>query len=180
MKPLASTGEKRMVLRRIIVYGIAIFLLGVLQCSFFSRLSPFGSTPDLMLSAIGAIAMLDNKKATVICAISAGYFIDAIGSTAPSFSALFYLVCGTVAILIGEKLIPKLLSFLLLMLPMLVLRGIGTYLNLWIALAKLPPISAIPSIILPELLSTLLLSIPIYFLIKLCMIPIGARNKFSF
>ena len=180
MKRLASTGEKRMLLRRLIVYGVTLFLLGVLQCSFFSRLAPFGSTPDLMLSAICAIAMLDNKKSTVICAIAAGYFIDAIGSTAPSFSALFYLVCGTVAILIGEKLITKLLSFLLLMIPMLLLRGIGTYLNLWIVLGKLPEITALPSILLPELLSTLLLSIPVYFLIKLCMIPIGARNKFSF
>ncbi|MBE6576987.1 MAG: hypothetical protein E7653_02470 [Ruminococcaceae bacterium] len=180
MKSLTSSGEKRMLLRRIIVYGIAIFLIGVLQCSFFSRLSPFGSTPDLIISTVCAIAMLDNKKAAIICAISAGYFIDALGSTAPSFSALFYLIAATVAILIGEKLIPKLLSFLLLMLPMLVLRGIGTYLNLWIAIGKLPAASVLGSIILPELLSTFTLCIPVYFLIKLCMLPIGARNKFSF
>ncbi len=169
-----------MLLRRLIVYGIAIFLIGVLQCSFFSRLSPFGSTPDLIISAVCAIALLDNKKAALVCAIAAGYFIDALGSTAPSFSALFYLLAATLAIIIGEKLIPKLLSFLLLMLPMLALRGAGTYLNLWIAVGKLPALSVFGSVILPELLSTLTLCVPVYFLIKLCMLPIGARNKFSF
>lgn len=180
MKPLSSSGQKRMLLRRLIVYGIAIFFIGVLQCSFFSRLSPFGATPDLILSTVCAIALLDNKKAAVICAIAAGYFIDALGATSPSFSALFYLVAATVAILLGEKLIPKLLSFLILMLPMLALRGVGTYLNIWIAVRKLPPLSVLGSMILPELASTLVLCIPIYFLIKLCMLPIGARNKFSF
>ncbi len=180
MKRLSSSGEKRLLLRRLIVYGIAIFLIGVLQCSFFSRLAPFGSTPDLILCALCAIALLDNKKAALVCSIAAGYFIDALGAVAPSFSALFYLVAVTVAILIGEKLIPKLLSFLLLMLPMLAIRGVGTYLALWISAEKLPTLSVLPSVILPELLSTLTLCVPIYFLIKLCMLPIGARNKFSF
>ena len=180
MKPLASTGEKRKILRRVIVYSIVIFVLGVLQCSFFSRLSPFGATPDLMICAICAIALLDNGKSAIITAIAAGYFIDALGATGASFSALLYLVAAAIAVVMGEKLIRKLLSFLLLMLPMLALRGIGTYLCLWISAAKLPVPSVLLSIILPELLSTFLLCIPIYFLIKLCILPIGARNKFSF
>ena len=180
MKRLSSSGEKRMVLRRLIVYSIAIFFIGVLQCAFFSRLAPFGATPDLMLCAICAIAMLDNKKSALICAIAAGYFLDALGSTSPSFSALFYLVAATVAVLIGEKLIPQLLSFLLLMLPMLALRAVGTYINLWIAAGMLPSASVILGTIFTEGISTLALCIPIYFLIKLCMIPIGTRNKFSF
>jgi rod shape-determining protein MreD len=180
MKPLSSSGQKRMLLRRLIVYGIAIFFIGVLQCSFFSRLSPFGATPDLILCTVCAIALLDSKKSAAICSIAAGYFIDALGATSPSFSALFYLVAATLAIIIGEKLIPRLLSFLILMLPLLALRGIGTYFNIWIAIRRLPPPSVFLSIILPELISTLVLCIPIYFLIKLCMLPIGARNKFSF
>ncbi len=180
MKPLASSGEKRMILRRVIVYSITIFLLGVLQCSFFSRLSPFGATPDLMISAICAIALLDNGRSALICSIAAGYFIDALGATSPSFSALLYLGAAALAIIIGEKLMPRLLPFLLLMLPMLATRGVGTYISLWIFTAKLPHPSVLLSIILPELASTLLLCVPVYFLIKLCMLPIGARNKFSF
>ena len=180
MRSLASTGEKRMILRRIIVYGIVIFVLGVLQCSFFSRLSFIPATPDLMISAVCAIALLDNGKSSVIAAIAAGYFIDALGATGPSLSALIYLLVAALAVAIGEKLIPRLLSFLLLMLPMLAVRGVGTYLSLWVATSKLPTPTVMPSIILPELLSTLVLCIPIYFLIKLCLIPIGARNRFSF
>jgi hypothetical protein len=181
MKSIATSGEKRILLRRIIIYTSVIFLLGVLQCSFFSRLSPFGATPDIMLAIVSAIALLDTeKKSAIVAGIGAGYFIDALGATSPSFSALFYLLCATVAIIIGEKLLPRLLSYLLLMLPLLALKAISTYLNIWITTTKLPPISVFGGIATPELLSTLLLCIPVYFLIKLCILPIEARSKFSF
>ena len=181
MKSIATSGERRTLLRRIIIYSIVIFFLGVLQCSFFSRLSPFGATPDMMLALVCAIALIDTeKRAAWVAGIGAGYFIDALGATAPSFSALFYFVCATFAIIMGEKLIPKLLSFLLLMIPMLVLKALCTYSNLWVATGIRPPFSVMGGVILPELLSTLVLCIPIYFLIKLCMLPIEARSKFSF
>jgi hypothetical protein len=35
-------------------------------------------------------------------------------------------------------------------------------------------------VILPEAISTICLSIPVYLLIKLCYLPIRSRNKFGF
>lgn len=180
VKNISGGAEKRMILRRVLIYGCAAFLLGVLQCSFFSRLKPFGATPDLILGSLCAIALLDNKKSAVVYAIGAGYFIDALGSVSPSFGALFYLVCAVIAVTVAEKIIPQFFSFAILLLPMLVCRALYTYLSLWLSLGSLPPIGASMGLILPEMLSTFVVCLPVYFVIKLCTIPIGARSRFSF
>ncbi len=175
-----SGTEKRAVLRRIFIYGAAIFFLGILQCSFFSRLKPFGATPDLMLGAVCAIALLDGKGAAAVSAVGAGYFIDALGAVSPSFSPIFYLLCAVTASLLAEKLIPKFISFILSMLPLIAIKAIYTLICLTIAFGSLPSLSAAIPLILSEALSTLIICVPVYFLIKLCTIPICARSKFSF
>ena len=96
-----SSVGKRMILRRVIIYGAAVFLIGVLQCSFFSRLKPFGATPDLLLGVIAAIALLDNRESATVAAVAGGFFIDALGAIPPSFSSIFYLVCAVIAIAIS-------------------------------------------------------------------------------
>lgn len=176
----SGSAERRGVIRRVVIYGIAAFLLGVSQCSFFSRLGLFGATPDLILGSLGAIVLLDNKRAALVYAVAAGYFIDALGALPPSFSPLFYLACATFVSIIAEKLIPRFISYVIILVPLVVFRAVFTYLNLWISLGALPPIGASLGIVLPEMLSTFILCLPVYYLIKLCTIPIGARSKFSF
>lgn len=180
MQSRQGGAEKRMILRRVLIYGAAAFILGVLQCSFFSRLKPFGATPDIILGSLCAVSMLDNKKAAAIYAVGAGYFIDSIGATAPSFGAMFYLLCAVLASALAEKLIPRFFSYALMLLPLLVCRAVYTYLCLWLSAGELPPIGLSFGIILPEAISTFILCLPVFFLIKLCTLPIGARGRFTF
>lgn len=180
MRNLSNAGDRRSVLRRIVIYGAAIFLLGVLQCAFFSRLKIFGATPDLILGTVLAILMLDNKYAAAVSAVGAGYFIDAIGASIPSFSALFYLLAVAILFVMAGKLLNKLASFMLLLLAALPIRAVFTYLNLCLTFGKAAPISCVWTVILPEALCTFLFCVPIYFLIKLCTVPISSRSKFSF
>ena len=175
-----SGNENRALLRRILIYGAAIFVLGILQCSFFSRLRPFGAVPDLMLGTVCAIALLDGKSASIVSAVCAGYFIDTLGAVSPSFSPLFYLLCATISALLAEKLIPKFISFALAMLPLLALKAIYTLISVTAAYGSFPALSAALRLLVSETLSTAIVCIPVYFLIKLCTIPICARSKFSF
>lgn len=172
MNNLSGAGEKRLLLRRIIVFGAVAFILGILQCSFFSRLKPFGAVPDLILGALCAIIMLDNKKSGAVFAVAAGYYIDAIGAVPPSFSPVFYLLCVVVLSKVSEKIMPQFVSFAVLMLPAVVLRALFTYTNMCISLSGLPPFRVFIEAALPEALCTYIFCLPIYFLIKLCMYPI--------
>ena len=180
MRRIADTGEKRMLLRRIIVYTALFFFLGVAQCSFFSRLKPFGATPDVVLGGICAVLMLDNKKSAAVCAIAAGYFVDALGAVPPSFSPLFYLACVALIGYLSDKFMPSFASFAMLMLPASLLRAVFTYLNLLITMGKAASFgAAITSVMLPEMISTFVVCLPIYFLVKLCMLPIGTKGRFE-
>ena len=176
MRSFADTGEKRILLRRILIFGGAFFLLAILQCSFFSYLKPFGATPDIVLGGICAAIMLDNKKTAAVCALGAGYFIDALGSPTLAFSPLFYLICVAVVGWISDKLIPRFASFCVLLLPALLLRAIYTYASLWIHTQSFPAVIPLVSIILPEIISTFVFCLPVYFVIKLCLIPIDAKG----
>lgn len=177
MKNLSGAGEKRLLVRRIIVFGLVAFFLGILQCSFFSRLKPFGAVPDIILGSLCAIIMLDNKKSGAVYAVAAGYFIDAIGAVPPSFSPVFYLLCVVALGMISEKMMPRFVSFAVLMLPAALLRAVFTYLNMCIALSDSPPFGIFLRTALPEMLCTYLFCLPVYFLIKLCMYPIHLDRK---
>ena len=176
LNSFSPTGEKLRILRRIIIFGLVAFFVCIVQCSFFSRLKPFGATPDITLGAIAAIIMLDNKKTAAVYAVGAGYFLDAIGATPPSLSPVFYLLTVAVLGFITEKMMPSLLSFSAVMLPKVCLRAVFTYISLWISLGAFPPPVYLLSVILPEMLSTFIFCLPVYFLIKLCMLPIGSRG----
>ena len=105
-----------------------------------------------------------------------GYFLDAIGATPPSLSPVFYLLAVVVLGFVSEKMMPRFLSFGALMLPTVALRAIFTLVSLWISLGAFPPLVYWGSVILPEALSTFIFCLPVYFLIKLCMIPIGSKG----
>ena len=177
--PSART-EKTAIFRRALIYGLAIFFLGIFQCAFFSRLKPFGSTPDLILGVVCAVLLIDNKHAALICAVCGGYFIDAIGAVPPCFSTVVYLLAVTLTISAAQKLLPRLPSFLLLLLPAALVRAGFTYISLCLTYGSAAPLSALTSVILPEAIATICFSIPVFFLIKLCYIPIRSRTKFSF
>lgn len=179
IKKLVDTGEKRMLWRRIIIYGIAFFVLAILQCAFFSRLKPFGATPDLILGGICAVMLLDDKKAAAVCAVGAGYFVDALGAVHLSFSPVFYLLCVACIGFITDKLIPGLASFSLSLLPAVLLGAVRTYISIWVSFSALPSLLAVWKILLLEIVVTVIFSIPVYFIIKLCTVPIDAKGRFN-
>ncbi len=167
-KQRVSFSERRLILRRIIVYSAAFFVLGILQCSFFSRLSPFGATPDIVLGGICAVCMLDGKRAAAVCAVSAGFFVDALGALPPSFSPLFYLLCVVSIGAITDKMMQSFVSFCVCLLGALLLGAAYTYFCTALAGGALISILAIWRTLVSGALGTFIFSLPTYPLIKLC------------
>ncbi len=175
-KNLADTGHRLLFWRRVIVYSILFFLLGVLQCAFFSPLSILGGTPDIVLGGVCALSMLDNKKAAAVCAVGGGYFLDALGSQGLSFSPLFYLLCVVIIGRISEKMMPSIVSYGVCLLPAAALGAAYTFVNLWIALGVFPTIKVLLGAILPYILSTVICCLPIYFVVKLATLIVLPRR----
>lgn len=167
-------------LKRILFYGIATLLLGSLQCAFFPLLDFCPATPDLIITMLTAIALLDSPKSAAICALASGFFIDAIGSSGIALSPVIYLLGVMIVSFFTDKILKGFPSFLLLLIPTLLWRAFSTYAYAAISEKALPAASIFADIILPELLCTALLAIPVYFIVKLCTVPLQSHGRFNF
>lgn len=167
-------------IKRIVIYGLLTLILGSAQCSFFPILKICPSTPDLMMGTLLAISLLDSNKSASVCAVAAGFFIDAVGGTGPAISPLIYLFFVMFIGLFSQKMLAGFPSFALLMIPAAVYRGAATALCIFIYDGGLPKVSALMKILLPEILCTVILCLPVYFIVKLCTVPLETHGKFTF
>ena len=161
-----------------IFYGVLFFLLCVAQTSFFAQLSFLSVVPDLALGGVAAVALLDEERYALVCGIAVGFLTDAIGGAGISLSPLIFMIVAIVCAQISKKMLPHFLSWLVVMLIGAVLGMLGTMLN--IVLNSSVAISAIfGSVLVPELLATYFISLPIFFLVKLCVRFSDAKTKFK-
>lgn len=166
--------------KRIVIFSIATIILGSAQCSFFPMLDICKRTPDLILGLIIAVALCDNGKSAMIVSIGAGFFVDAIGGAPLSFSPIIYFALATVIGIASEKMLKSFPSYLLLLLPSLLYRAVCTT-----GLALINKTATLSgefflNTVLIEAVSTLILCLPIYFIINIATKPLRAHKKFSF
>ena len=178
MNTLQNANLKLSVIRRVIFYGALFFLLSVAQTSFFAQLSFLSVVPNLALGGVAAVALLDEERCAVVCGIAAGFLADAIGGSGISFSPLVFMIAAIVCAQVSRKMLPHFLSWLVVMLVASVLGALGT--ALCILLNSSVAISAVfGSVLLPELLATYFISLPVFFLVKLCVRFSDAKTKFK-
>lgn len=179
MTKITSSIHLRAVLRLTLVYAPLLFLLGVAQCSFFTRLTPLPAVPDLVLAAVAAIAIFESQGTAVVCSIGAGFMIDALGSSGISLSPIFLLLVAILSSEISKKLIPSFLTWPLVLLPAALLKSLFTLLNVLLITDSLAIGKIFLSILLPELIVTVIVSLPIFFIAKLCASLSKPKNKFK-
>ena len=161
------------IVKRCVVYGLLILFLSAAMSSFFANLRRLPATPDLLLGASLAIALLDNRVSAAIVAVVGGLTVDALGGVGISLSPLLYLIVVLTVGLFAEKMMPKFLSWLLLLLPSLLLRALFSLVGFWIYTEKISLSGVLWEILLPEAISTLVFCLPLYFLVTLCVIPLN-------
>lgn len=165
-------------IKRIVIFSLATLILGTAQCSFFSNLNLCPRTPDLIMGLILAVILCDGERSGMALAIGAGFFIDAIGATGIFISPLVYFIYALLIGAISKKLLKGFPSYLLLLLPSLLYRAVITLvMSLITKSAQLG--GGLFLTLLLEAVTTLVLCLPIYFIIKLATIPLRTHKKFS-
>ena len=172
----ASVSE---ILKRVFLYGILFVLLISAQSAFFSNLHICPATPDLLLGGVVAIILIDSKKTGAIAAICAGVLTDAIGGSGYSLSPLFFLLAAGVISVFSEKMLPVFSSYLILLIPAVIMNAAYTCLCILANYGSLPLAYTAKNILLPEAICTFVLCLAVYPLSKLFMRPLGMRNRFS-
>lgn len=167
-------------IKRLIIYSLLLLLLASLQCSFFAGLHILPATPDLLLGAILAIILLDSKRSAAIVAICGGVLADALGGSGYSLSPLFFLIFAVIMGAISEKILPSFFSYMILLLPAILMREAYTCLCILAVYGSLPIVYTAKNILLPEAVCTFVVCLAVYPLVRLCTRPFGTRNKFSF
>ena len=136
------------------------------------------ATPDLMLGAVIALTLLDGRASAAIVAVAGGVCVDALGGVGVSLSPMLYLAAVLTVGLLSEKMLPSFLSFMLLLLPSLVLRALFSVFGVWAFVGEIAfPSGFLGGVLLPEALSTFVFCLPIYFLVSLCLLPLKDRRE---
>lgn len=78
------------------IYSVPLFLIGVLQVTFFAKINVLSATPDLLLASVVALALCEEHRVCTVCGIVAGFLYCALGThTFPTY-IVFSFLCAYV------------------------------------------------------------------------------------
>lgn len=172
-----TESKSQLLLRRSLVYSPLVFLVAIMQCSFFANLKILPAVPDLMLGVVVGVAMLDSQKSAAVVGIGAGFVLDAIGSSGLLLSPLSYMLIGALCGALAKKMLPSFLSWVVNLFIFAAANSVFTILNLMYLPGGFSFSESILSILLPEFACTLIICLPMYYVVKLCMIPIDRKRQ---
>ena len=175
--PEAARGAR---VKRVLLFGLLALLLATAQCSFFAELHICPATPDLILSLTVAVLLLDSVYSAAVVAIGAGFLVDALGATSLFLSPLFYFAVVLILCVPASKMLTSFPSYLLLMLPALILRAAYTVACFWLMAGPMPAMSHVGGVLAREAIVTAILCLPIYPTVKLFRLPLLAKSRFRF
>jgi hypothetical protein len=120
--------------------------------------------------------LIDSEKSAAVLAICAGFFVDSVGGTV-SVSPVIYLLFVLFIGIFSHKMLTSFASFAILLVPTLIYRAVATAVCMAIVGGSF---GSVWGVILPELLCTALLCLPLYAIVKLCTAPLETHGKFTF
>jgi rod shape-determining protein MreD len=148
--------------------AIPIFiLLGIFQSAVVSRLPLLQGTADLVLLVVAAWALQERVRNAWQWALIAGFVIGYISALNMLIPLLGYLLVTGIALLLRQRVwqVP-ILAMLSVTFVGTLLLNILTAIYLTIFGATLPILETMNLIILPSIILNLLLSIPVYALVR--------------
>lgn len=165
--------------KKILVYGIILFILTIAQCSFFSSLTFLSATPRIVIGAVAAVALFETRQTATVFALSAGFMLDALGGSGITVSALVMLLFSVILSSLASKILKSFFPWMLLLAIASLLSAAETYLRILIAGSANDITFVIGKILLPELLYTFLFSLPLYFIFGLAAKFCKSKGKFK-
>lgn len=142
-----------------VIYAIAGLLLILLQISFFPKIRPFGAAPDVLIVAVFAVAMFENERVGAVFGLAVGFVVEAVGGIGVSLLPLVYMlvgyICGVVA---TEYYKRSFVLFLIFDASILLVRMFTTLMYIVFTWSVVDLSVVLPKVLIPEALSTLVIS----------------------
>lgn len=155
-----------------IVCGVLLLLCALLQTTLFARFRPFGAIPDLMLTAVIAISLLEGEKWGAVTGLFAAFLIESIGGGDLNLLPLLYMPAGYFAPIVTELYFTDSAPVRFMYSAA---AGIGraflTLMYLALTVTDFRLGFFLLHVILPEYASTLLMSVPVQILIRTVLHP---------
>lgn len=166
-------------IKRTLIYALVLFLLAVLRVSFFARIEKLPASPDLVLAAVVAIAVIDKREVSSVSGIIGGVMTDALGGVGIYISPLFYFTVALVLGTLAKKMMQSYTSWAVVMLPALAARALFTLVQVILFGPDAPVLQILRQVVLPECICTAIFSLLIYPLICLCILPLRRGRDVS-
>lgn len=169
-RPIQSVRAAKMNTSEIILFAltctVTAFFTAVVQTGFFFNFRPFGFAPDLCLALAVVCGLKFGSKCGGIVGLLAGFFLDAFSVQGVSLAVIFYTLVGIAMGILAsprsEINLPHFLLFLMGTACSALVSGIAALLEICATHSSVLLSSVILRSTLPELLSTLVFSLPIY------------------
>lgn len=164
----------------IAAYGILAMLFSVLQTTLVPRFQIFDALPDLLIGVICYLGIYRGEKTAGLFGLFAGLCVDGLGNTGVSFLPLFYTIGGYVCGIVGKvaRENAKFVAFLISVPAFSLARTSITFLDFLITnWGNLQFQRFFLYTALPEFISTLLICLIVYFIVKLYDSPLNYIRK---
>lgn len=159
-----NAARARLIAYKCILYGVGLLFIGILQVSFFSTVNVFSATPDLLLGAICALAMLEGREVCGICGIISGVVYCSLGGFSYPIYILFSFLCGYVLPSVSSRVLGRgYVSYLALAVITFAFKAIYTLLEAFITSYSASPIHILIGFAVPEYISSLVFCSLSYF-----------------
>lgn len=159
-----SSNTFKTILRKVLIYGFALFVLIVMQCTVFARLSFLGAVPDLALAATVTVALREGEKTGAIFSIASGFLSCALGGMNTYIYIILSFACGyTVAILSGRVLSKNYPSFLAYAGSAFAAKAIFNLIESALRAESFQLLSTLSHAVIPEFFCSILFCTPVYF-----------------
>lgn len=99
----AQYAKLKIIIYKCAVYSIALFLLGILQVTFFAKINVLSAVPDLLLAAIVLLSMREEHKISSVCALVSGVFYCSLGGAEYPLYIIFSFLIGYVMWIVAER-----------------------------------------------------------------------------
>ncbi|MBQ7669631.1 MAG: hypothetical protein IJS45_02780 [Clostridia bacterium] len=143
-----------------LIIGALIIVFSMLQITVFSKLRPFGATPDLMLPLVVAIGITEGERWGGVSGLAAAFIIECLGSAGITLLPLLYVPCGFIAGVLGTYYMRDSLALRALFTALSgLLRSAVTLIYVYVSFNSPSFSEVIGKVIAPEYLSTVVFAV---------------------
>jgi hypothetical protein len=153
---------------RAFIAAAIIIVLAPLQVTVFSRFSPFGAVPDLMLCFTVAIAFSEGEKFGGICGLVTAFVIESLCGVGITLLPLLYMPIGFFGGVIARNMLGDTFYSRAAMMAAAAVGRAVVSLIYCISQMNISFGQAFTNIVVPEFFSTLVISPAVFILVWLC------------